>query len=230
MAARDDGSDEAWGAHCAAVGEEFARFEAALPELLHTIAGQWVVFLGGTVRHVAVEEHDACVWAAQNLALEDAYVVARVAPIVPRLLSASHAFVPVGEPVAAAPPVTRGEVVKEISPTMPHYKNGTPAAIGDTVRGRGYNITHDVQGVVVGLTPGTGACDIHLAVLTAGKPAGTVTIPMLTLVEEHGTCAAFELVHRPYWATPPFELTPPAEAPTAEPDFRTPDPRSRDLT
>ena len=217
MATQGDGSDEAWSALSSAVGEEYARFEAKLPELLTTHAGQWVVFLGGVVRHATVVEHDAYEWAVHNLALEDAYVVARVEPIVPRLLSAALAFVPAGEPFVApaAPlPVTRSEVVKEIS-TMAHYKDGTPAALGDTVRGRGYNLPYDVQGVVVGLTPGTGSCDIHLAVLTAGKPAGTVTIPMLTLTEEHGTCAQFELVHRPYWATPPFELTPPVEAPAA---------------
>ena len=49
----------------------------------------------------------------------------------------------------------------------------------------------------------------------AAKGTGTDVAVYPTIYEEHGTCAQFELVHRPYWATPPFELTPPVEAPAA---------------
>ena len=78
---------------------------------------------------------------------------------------------------------------------MAHYKDGTAAHLGDIARGRGYNLGYDVQGVVVGITPGAGACDIHIATLRTAQPVGTQTAPYPTIYEEHGTCAAFELVH-----------------------------------
>lgn len=37
-----------------------------------------------------------------------------------------------------------------------HYKNGTEAELGDIARGKGYNLPYEVQGVVVGLSLGTG--------------------------------------------------------------------------
>lgn len=79
---------------------------------------------------------------------------------------------------------------------MAHYKDGTPAAIGDIVRGRGYNLPYDVQGVVTGLTPGAGSCDVHVAFLRPHFPLGTRRAIHPTLDEEHGTCGQFELVHR----------------------------------
>lgn len=79
---------------------------------------------------------------------------------------------------------------------MAHYKDGTPAAIGDVVRGRGYNVPHGVQGVVTGITPGAGSCDIHVAYLRPHFPLGTRRAIHPALDEEHGTCAEFELVHR----------------------------------
>lgn len=79
---------------------------------------------------------------------------------------------------------------------MAHYRDGTPAAIGDVVRGRGYNIPHGVQGVVVGITPGAGSCDLHVAYLRPHFPLGTRRVIHPAMDEEHGTCAEFELVHR----------------------------------
>ena len=32
---------------------------------------------------------------------------------------------------------------------MPHYMDGTPAKVGDFVKGRGYNIPHDIIGQVI---------------------------------------------------------------------------------
>lgn len=75
-----------------------------------------------------------------------------------------------------------------------HYRDGTEAKLGDLVRGRGYNIKHEVHGIVVGLTPGHTSCNIHIATLRAAQPLGLETLPHPTLVEEHGTCAEFELV------------------------------------
>jgi len=79
---------------------------------------------------------------------------------------------------------------------MAHYKDGTPARLGDLVKGRGYNLPYDVQGIVSGLTPGAGSCDIHIACLKPHTPLGTVRTVHPVLAEEHGTCAAFELVYR----------------------------------
>jgi hypothetical protein len=76
-----------------------------------------------------------------------------------------------------------------------HYKDGTKAHLGDIVRGRGYNLKHDIQGVVVGLTAGQDQCGIHVATLTVHQPLGTQTAPFPTIYEEHGTCSEFELVH-----------------------------------
>lgn len=76
-----------------------------------------------------------------------------------------------------------------------HYKNGTPAHLGDIVKGKGYNRPYEVQGIVVGLTPGAGSCDIHVATLITAQPAGTDRAPYPAIYEEHGTCADFELVH-----------------------------------
>lgn len=76
-----------------------------------------------------------------------------------------------------------------------HYKDGTPAHLGDIARGRGYNLPHDVQGVVVGLTPGSEACSIHVATLRTAQPTGTQVAPYPVIYEEHGTCGEWELVH-----------------------------------
>lgn len=77
---------------------------------------------------------------------------------------------------------------------MAHYKDGSAAHLGDTVRGRGYNLPHDITGVVVGLTPGAGACDLHVATARAAKGTGTEAAVYAALYEEHGTCAEFELL------------------------------------
>ncbi len=76
-----------------------------------------------------------------------------------------------------------------------HYKDGSPAHLGDLVRGRGHNLPHDVQGIVVGLTPGTEACSIHVATLRLHQPVGTQTAPFPAIYEEHGACGEWELVH-----------------------------------
>ena len=77
-----------------------------------------------------------------------------------------------------------------------HYKDGTEAKLGDIVQGQGYNLPYEVHGVVVGLTPGTGSCDIHVATLRLHQPLGTETAKFPTIYEEHGTCAEFSLVYR----------------------------------
>jgi len=78
-----------------------------------------------------------------------------------------------------------------------HYRDGTEAKLGDIVRGRGYNLPYDVQGVVAGINPGQQGCSIHIIAVQPHVPLGSVRTPFVpTLTEEHGTCEAFELVHR----------------------------------
>ena len=76
-----------------------------------------------------------------------------------------------------------------------HYKDGTPARLGDIARGRGYNLPYAVQGVVVGLNADQDQCGIHVAVPVHHCPLGTDRAPFPMLTEEHGTCSEFELVH-----------------------------------
>lgn len=53
---------------------------------------------------------------------------------------------------------------------MPHYKDGTKAKIGDIVKGRGYNIKHEIIGAVVGVKEYAESC--NLTVQCVAKTAG----------------------------------------------------------
>ncbi len=51
---------------------------------------------------------------------------------------------------------------------MPHYKDGTPAHVGDVVRGIGYNLKdgdrpREFVGTVVGVVPTSATCNIQVA-------------------------------------------------------------------
>jgi hypothetical protein len=46
---------------------------------------------------------------------------------------------------------------------MPHYKDGTPAQPGDVVKGQGYNVKHEIIGVVMHVQAGTEQCNISVA-------------------------------------------------------------------
>lgn len=52
-----------------------------------------------------------------------------------------------------------------------HYRDGTPARVGDRVRGTGYNVKgpdgkpEPFDGIVVGLTPGSATCNVEVAYL-----------------------------------------------------------------
>lgn len=52
---------------------------------------------------------------------------------------------------------------------MPHYKDGTEAKLGDVVKGRGYNVRHEITGVLVGLTPGTTTCNVKILTVTRSE-------------------------------------------------------------
>ena len=50
---------------------------------------------------------------------------------------------------------------------MPHYKDGTRAEVGDLVKGKSYNIDHEVVGTVVQITEGTDSCNLIVALVEA---------------------------------------------------------------
>lgn len=81
---------------------------------------------------------------------------------------------------------------------MPHYIDGTEAKVGDIVRGKPYNTPHEVQGVVVGITPGTDTCNMRVAF--AGDLADSyygsldVVPPVVGVKIDYAECRAFQLV------------------------------------
>lgn len=61
---------------------------------------------------------------------------------------------------------------------MPHYKDGTEAKLGDVVKGKGYNIKHEITGVLVGLKPGEKVCNVTIATVTHNAHLN-VTLPVV---------------------------------------------------
>lgn len=51
-----------------------------------------------------------------------------------------------------------------------HYANGRAAAAGDVVRGKGYNIKHEIIGLLVFANPGATACNCQVATVTKSSP------------------------------------------------------------
>lgn len=74
---------------------------------------------------------------------------------------------------------------------MPHYKNGIEAKRGDVVKGKGYNVPHEIQGILVGVEPGADTCNVRVAWL---KPVqvGDSIVPTVDI--EYGQADAFEKV------------------------------------
>lgn len=50
-----------------------------------------------------------------------------------------------------------------------HYSNGRAAKAGDLVRGKGYNIKHEIIGIVIGANPTSSSCNCTVATVTAGS-------------------------------------------------------------
>jgi hypothetical protein len=74
------------------VQEEMARFRAALPKLMESLSGRWVVFHNGNVVADFGGEPEAYEAAIEMLGPEAGFVVARVAPVEPRPISAQILF------------------------------------------------------------------------------------------------------------------------------------------
>lgn len=46
---------------------------------------------------------------------------------------------------------------------MPHFRDGTPAAIGDKVKGKPYNTPHEVVGEIIHIIPNSDECNCTVA-------------------------------------------------------------------
>jgi hypothetical protein len=51
-----------------------------------------------------------------------------------------------------------------------HYANGRAAKAGDIVRGKGYNIKHEIVGLLIYAHPGSTACNCQVATVTKNSP------------------------------------------------------------
>ena len=50
-----------------------------------------------------------------------------------------------------------------------HYANGRAAKVGDLVRGKGYNIRHEIVGLLISANPGSYACNCSVATVSIGS-------------------------------------------------------------
>ena len=57
-----------------------------------------------------------------------------------------------------------------------HYANGRAAKVGDIVRGKGYNIKHEVIGLLVNANPAATACNCTVACVT-GRSQKRLHVP-----------------------------------------------------
>jgi hypothetical protein len=48
-----------------------------------------------------------------------------------------------------------------------HYANGRAAKVGDLVRGKGYNIKHEIVGLLIGANPAATTCNCTVATVTS---------------------------------------------------------------
>lgn len=90
-----------------------------------------------------------------------------------------------------------------------HYSDGTPAQVGDIVRGKGYNLPYEIVGPVTKLVPTNGAtCNIRVETrvpkwhpFVSDGDGGTDRPESYTFetYEEAGQCDAFTLLARRGW-------------------------------
>jgi len=59
-----------------------------------------------------------------------------------------------------------------------HYKNGRAAKAGDLVRGKGYNIKHEIVGVLIYANPGSSACNCQVATVSTRSAVKCYAYPV----------------------------------------------------
>jgi len=88
-----------------------------------------------------------------------------------------------------------------------HYKDGTPVFLGDIVKGKGFNLPHEIIGPVSKIIPDQGTCNIRIGTIISKfhphmHEDGAQDRPehfTYEAYEEAGTAVDFELLHRHGW-------------------------------
>lgn len=60
-----------------------------------------------------------------------------------------------------------------------HYANGRAAKVGDLVRGKGYNIKHEIIGILVAANPAGTACNCTVSCVAIGPYGTSLKRPVL---------------------------------------------------
>lgn len=58
-----------------------------------------------------------------------------------------------------------------------HYANGRAAKAGDVVRGKGYNIKHEIVGLLISASPNSSSCNCTVATVTKGSQVLQNAVP-----------------------------------------------------
>lgn len=84
---------------------------------------------------------------------------------------------------------------------MPHYADGSPAAVGDFVTGKPYNTDHVIAGTIVSITADAESCNCQVAFTEVidlevyrkpgGRPRMAVGPDGLAPSEQHSTSGPF---------------------------------------
>ena len=61
-----------------------------------------------------------------------------------------------------------------------HYSNGRAAKAGDVVKGKGYNIKHEIVGLLIQASPGASSCNCQVATVTKGSRVLHNAFPSIT--------------------------------------------------
>jgi hypothetical protein len=89
---------------------------------------------------------------------------------------------------------------------MPHYKDGSPAQVGDLVKGKPYNTPREVVGEIVSIIPGTESCNCQVAFVERVHPeARDFYVEALRLARSADGDLIFVTVKVDYGETKAFE-------------------------
>ena len=58
-----------------------------------------------------------------------------------------------------------------------HYSNGRVAKVGDVVRGKGYNIKHEIIGLMLKIKVGDASCNCEVACVSSGSQVFLASMP-----------------------------------------------------
>lgn len=87
---------------------------------------------------------------------------------------------------------------------MPHFKDGTPAAIGDKVKGKPYNTPHEVVGIITSITPDMDSCNCKVAFVEIAD-IDTVTYGVCMVTVDSSAVKRFLIIKEDYGAIKDFE-------------------------